>query len=277
LELSFERRSTRAGLVKLPDISNVYYAMPTPTCGRFPAFLALGVLLALGGCASEEHAPEWRDAADAKHQPPTPIAGHEDFFDGKIGVDLHIGALDLGAAKEAAGVENKNSGAGGGGGGRHRGGGTSGGLGMGGGYGGGGGGGRHQGGSEGESGGSDRPADVRPMMGSMGPAEMIHLQFTNHGSERVVLNIVDFVSPLGNFAVQPEKLTLEPGQSVEVEPMSSRLGGSVTEVEATLVLHLAGKTEKKVIVLRAVPLPGDQPGQTPAGQQAETVPPAPGK
>lgn len=115
------------------------------------------------------------------------------------------------------------------------------------------------------------------MMGSMGPAEMIHLQFTNHGSERVVLNIVDFVSPLGNFAVQPEKLTLAPGESLEVEPMSSRLGGSVTEVEVTLGLHLAGKMEKKVIVLRAVSVPGDQSGQTPARQQAGTVPPTPGK
>ena len=89
------------------------------------------------------------------------------------------------------------------------------------------------------------------MMGSMGPAEMIHLQLTNHGTERINVNIVDFVSPLGNFAVQPEKLTLEPGQSVEVEPMTSRLGGAVTEVEATLVLRLAGKTEKKIVVLRA--------------------------
>ena len=116
-----------------------------------------------------------------------------------------------------------------------------------------GGGGPHHGGPEGGFGGDERPAGAPPMMGSMGPAEMIKLQFTNHGTEQVVLNIVDFVSPLGNFAVQPDRLVLTPGQSAEVEPMSSRLGGSVTEVEATLILHLAGKTEKKVIVLRAVP------------------------
>jgi len=127
-----------------------------------------------------------------------------------------------------------------------------GGMGMGGGHEGGGGG-RHRGGAEAEAGGGEPPGGFRPMMGATGPAELIHLQFTNHGSERVVLNIVDFASVLGNFAVQPEKLTLEPGQSMEVEPMSSRLGGSIIEVEATLVLHLAGKTEKKIVVLRAVP------------------------
>ena len=143
--------------------------------------------------------------------------------------------------------------------------------------GGGGGGGRYRHEGENEPTGIERPEGDRQIMGAMGPAEMIHLQFTNHGTERVELNIVDFVSPLGNFAVQPEKLILEPGQSLEVEPMTSRLGGSVTEVEATLVLHIRGRTEKKTIVLRAVPMPGDGPGQTPAGQQAGTVPAAPGK
>ena len=93
---------------------------------------------------------------------------------------------------------------------------------------------------------------------------MIHLQFTNHSPERVVLDIVDFVSPLGNFAVQPEKLTLDPGQAVETEPMSSQLAGSLAEADATLVLHLAGRTEKKVVVLRAVP--GGIPPEEPAAQ-----------
>lgn len=241
--------------------------MSTPTCGRFPVFFALGLLLALGGCASGEPAPERRDATGPKRPPPTPIAGHEDFFDGRIGADLRVGTLDLGAAKEAAGLDNKNGGAGGGR--RHGGGGISmNGIGGGGGGGmGGGGGGRYRREAGGESSGVERPEGVRQILGGMGPAEMIHLQFTNHGTGRVELNIVDFVSPLGNFAVQPGKLILEPGQTLEVEPMTSRLGGSVTEVEATLVLHVPGRTEKKTIVLRAVP------GGTP-----EPAPPAtPGK
>jgi len=236
--------------MKLPPGLDVYHAMPTPTCGRFTVFLALGLLLALGGCASEEHAPERRDAGP-RRKPPAPIAGQENFFDGKIGVDLRVGAWDLGAAKAEAGLANQD------GGGRRHGGGMGGGLSMSGiggarDVGGAGGGGRHHGGPEGKPGGGERPEGARPMMGSMGPAEMIHLQFTNRGTERAVLNIVDFVSPLGNFAVRPETLTLEPGQSLEVEPMSSRLGGPVTEVEATLVLQVAGKTEKKTVVLRAV-------------------------
>jgi hypothetical protein len=91
------------------------------------------------------------------------------------------------------------------------------------------------------------------MMGSMEPPVMIHLQFTNHGTEQVELGIVDFVSALGNFAVQPEKLTLAPGQSIETEPMSSQLAGSLTEIPTTLVLRLGNQSDKKVFVLHAVP------------------------
>ena len=108
------------------------------------------------------------------------------------------------------------------------------------------------------------------MMGGMGRPVMIHLRFTNQGATPVTLTIDDFTSPLGNFAVQPEKLVLEPGQSLETEPMSSQLGGALSEANATLVLRLGPQAEKKTFTLHA--LPDDRPGQTPAGQQARTVP-----
>ena len=109
------------------------------------------------------------------------------------------------------------------------------------------------------------------MMGSMAPPMMIHLRFTNQSPDRLVVLIDDFSSPLGNFAVRPEKLTLDPGQSLETEPMSSRLGDSLAETEATLVLRVGGQAEKKVIVLRAVateskPAAGQTP--PPAADQA---------
>ncbi len=117
------------------------------------------------------------------------------------------------------------------------------------------------------------------MMGSMGPALMIHLRFTNHGAGRVQLRIDDFSSPLGNFAVQPEVLALDPGQSLETEPMSSRLAAGLSETDATLVLRVGEKAEKKIISLRAVPgaTPGDAaaPGNAPLPAQAGTGKPGP--
>jgi hypothetical protein len=95
------------------------------------------------------------------------------------------------------------------------------------------------------------------MMGGGRPV-MIHLRFTNHGTAAVELQIADFVSPLGNFVVRPEKLTLEPGQSLETEPMTSQLAGAFSEVTATLVLRLDGRAEKKSFPLKAAADPTAQ-------------------
>lgn len=84
------------------------------------------------------------------------------------------------------------------------------------------------------------------------PPVMIHLRFTNHGPARAELLVADFLSPLGNFVVEPEKLALEPEQTVEVEPMTSRLVGDISSATVTLALRLAGQGEKKNIVLNVV-------------------------
>jgi len=88
-------------------------------------------------------------------------------------------------------------------------------------------------------------------MGS--PPVMIHLRFTNNGPEKADLIIADFLSPLGNFAVRPDKLALEPGQSLEVDPMTSRLAGEVTGGEITLSLKLGKETETKTVTLEPKP------------------------
>ena len=113
---------------------------------------------------------------------------------------------------------------------------------------------------------------ARPMMGGgMGRPVMIHLRFTNRGPAPVTLRIDDFVSPLGNFAVRPEQLALEPGQALEPEPMTSQLAGAFTEVDATLVLRLGAKGEKKTFTLHAVPEPDKDPAK------AKDEPAAPAK
>ncbi|MDI1336281.1 MAG: hypothetical protein PSU94_08890 [Lacunisphaera sp.] len=270
--------------------------VPTHLC-RLTA-LPLVVLLVCAGCSSDP-GPGERHAgfAGARSKPPPPLAGQEKFFDGQILAEIKVGT---------DGVPEVDSSEGGGsrGGGENRGrhgGGGSGGLniaGSGGAVGGnvsggipfGGGGGHGRRGGNGENGGGGPAAGPRPVMGGgLGRPVMIHLRFTNRGPEALALHIDDFVSPLGNFAVRPEKLVLEPGQSLETEPMSSQLAGQFSEADATLVLRLGAKAEKKTFTLHA--LPGDlsrdagratDPGLAAAsnkvpgplaGQQAGTVPP----
>jgi len=95
---------------------------------------------------------------------------------------------------------------------------------------------------------------------------MIHLRFTNNGTAKAELLIADFLSPLGNFVVEPEKLSLEPGQTIEVEPMTSRLAGEISGATVTLALRLAGQGEKKNVVLVIVPEPTPE---TPTGNPVQ--------
>jgi hypothetical protein len=201
----------------------------------------VALLVLLAGCAGEGS-----HRGGPRTPPPPPLAGEESFFNGQITAELKVGAR--------VGFDGKDGekGPGNGGGGHHNG--PGGGrfhMGMG----GGGMGGGHMGGRpEGGPFDSDRAPAMRGGMGMAagagGPPMMIHLRFINHGTEAAELLVMDFLSPLGNFVVQPEKVSLAPGEAVEVEPMTSRLAGEVSDTGVTLALHLHGKTEKKTIVLR---------------------------
>ena len=223
---------------------------PWMRAGLVPA--AMVFILFAAGCESEPR-PSRREG-----QPPrrafAAMAGREEFFSGQILAEVHVGT---------EGMPEVRPGERGGGGGRDRGGpgvgpqgggrsrvNLSGALGLG-------------GNVSGEARhdtpigrGGERPARegggrLRPdSMGGGGRPVMIHLRFTNRGAAAVELRITDFVSPLGNFVVRPEKLTLEPGASVEVEPMTSQLAGSFIETVATVVLRVGDKVERKSFPLK---------------------------
>jgi len=220
----------------------------TPALRLLPgAALAAASLLIVAGCASDR--PE-RPAAARNLKPPPPMGGEETFFDGRITAELRTGAGfgDAGKPDDAKAD----------GGGRHGGGGFR----MG-----GGGGGRHGrgGGGGGEGGGGgpsvgdaieqDQINNIRRAAASGGPPVFIHLRFTNHGTAHADVLVADFLSELGNFVVQPEKLSLDPGQSAEVEPMTSRLAAAVEQVDVTLALRLDGRGERKTITLHQLPAP----------------------
>jgi hypothetical protein len=211
------------------------------------------------GCSSDD-----RPARGSRDRPPRmqvvpTMVGRETFFAGRIIAEVRVGAMagfDRSGDGESGGPrEGRPRRGGGGGGGFTMGGGIGGAEGrMGGG----------PGGREGTpAGGEDgRPASgQRLAMATNAPPVAIHLRFTNTGSVLVDLQIVDFLSPLGNFVVHPPQLKLEPGQSLEVEPMASRLGGDTTAAEVSLALRLEGTDESKKVILQpeAVAKPADTP------------------
>ncbi len=224
--------------------------IPTPS---HPARVAPGLflcaaLLLAAGCASDDDRPPSREAGKHREHFPT-MAGQETFFKGGLTAEILVGAMtgfDRGGDGTAMGGEH---------GGRRHGGGGMHMSGMG------GGGGRRHGGGDGEA----RPGDDDPNraqsqatrrasnMGS--PPVMIHLRFVNNGAEKLDVVIADFLSPLGNFVVQPEKFSLDPGQALTAEPMTSRLAGEPGGGEITLSLKAGGVTETKTITLALQPEP----------------------
>lgn len=217
-------------------------------------------LLLLGFAACEGERP---------HRPPPSAMGPNDsggpaviqrmeargmFFDGRIEIEAMLAPAGM---KWSRDVESS----GGGGGGRQgRGGGFRGGFGMGGGgMGGGRGGGRSRGGG-GEGGppgggAEDSVQRAPPIRASNQPPIQLRLRLTNHGEAPADVEVVDFNSALGNFVVQPPKITVKPGESVEAEPMVSRLGISTDEIPLTVKLHVSGRTEQQVLTLRAIKEP----------------------
>lgn len=241
--------------------------------GLTPA--AMSLILLAAGCSSDPGPGEGRGQAAAHRKPPTPMAGHENFFDGQILAEIRVGTDGVPNVAPGEKSGGGGSGGGGGGGGHRRGGGGQ--MSMGGGGGGGfggnvsgnmpfGGGGEGRG-HYGDGEGGPGPGPRMGGMGGGGRPVMIHLRFTNQGTAPVTLTIDDFVSPLGNFAVRPEQLTIEPGQTLEPEAMTSQLAGAFSEVDATLVLHLGGKGEKKTFHLSPVKPPADAAPDAPPPQE----------
>jgi hypothetical protein len=208
---------------------------------------ALAAILFISGCRSETAGP--RPAGPRRAF--TPMAGQETFFDGQIRAEIHVGTEGMPEIHPGGGGDERPAGPRGG---RRRGSGqmsvAGGAAGIG---------GNISGGVPfGEGGGRPRGGGIPgagPRMGATGGRPvMIHLRFANLTDGTIELRISDFVSPLGNFAVRPEKLMIDPGQSIETEPMTSQLAGAFTEAPATLVLHHRGKAEKKTFPLRPQPV-----------------------
>ena len=96
------------------------------------------------------------------------------------------------------------------------------------------------------------------------PGALMQLRLENTSAATVVVEIRDVISDLGNFAVRPSTVTLGPGQTLETDPMLSKLGVDSYSVPVTITLRAGGQTETKTLTLQVVnpsttpPLNGSQ-------------------
>jgi hypothetical protein len=198
---------------------------------------------------------------------PKPMDADAMFFGGQIEAEAMLAKSDAvwrnpGASEPEAGTGERRGGGGGGGGGR-RGGGGGGGR-----RGGGGGGGRGRGeDTESASRDAESPSRGPTLRVSNAPPVQLRLRLTNHGSVAAVVEVIDFNSDLGNFVVEPKKMTLPPGEPTEADPMISRLGvPAVEEIPIVVRMRVNGKIEQQTLKLRPriePPLPAPSAGTNP--------------
>lgn len=211
-----------------------------------------GALLALilASCASENRPTRGEHA-----KPPPPSIGEATYFSGQLIATVRVG-VEMQRTEDATGDRPRGD--------RPSGGrrGEGGGMRFGGSAGGGGGGGPgHFGGGEGGGRPGDMPGGApdeagrgRVAAAGGGRPFAIHVQVKNTTPSAVEVSATDFASPLGNFVVFPDKLTIPAGEMAEFTPMTAFISGDLPdEMPVNLTLAYAGKAQKIAIILRPQP------------------------
>lgn len=88
--------------------------------------------------------------------------------------------------------------------------------------------------------------------GSPLPPVTLRLALSNPTPQPIEVDISEVNSDLGNFAVQPEKLTIPAGKSAEPYPMNSQLGLIGDNFPVKVSLRIGGKTESQTITVKSL-------------------------
>ena len=223
-----------------------------PSLACFFAGAALASFVA--GCESQPERHGHHNDGDSAEPAARPIVmeGTAVFFDGRLAASVSL-TRGIGSApgdKPGGGSGDNNGGGGGGG----RGGGMGGGRGgMG-------------GGSPADFEGGEAPRRGGGQFGSPMPPVTLCLSVANKAQDGAPLEveIVDFDSDLGNFALKPDHVSLAPGQTGGPGSVVSRLGVTSAEIPVKVTLRLAGKKETQSVVLRPKTVSDAPPTQAPA-------------
>ncbi len=89
-------------------------------------------------------------------------------------------------------------------------------------------------------------------IGSPLPPVTLHLRVENLSEKKLAVEIDDFSSDLGNFAVQPGTLVLEPFKASEPDPMISQLGVTSDEIPVRVTLKMGGVKETRTVLVRSL-------------------------
>jgi hypothetical protein len=99
-------------------------------------------------------------------------------------------------------------------------------------------------------------SDGMTEVGNTVPPVTLHLLLTNHDTQPLTVRLLDFVSDLGNFALDPDTLTIAPGETVEPTKMVSNLGVNSDEIPFTVTLKLGSERETRIVKVRNLSIPG---------------------
>jgi hypothetical protein len=94
-------------------------------------------------------------------------------------------------------------------------------------------------------------ADAKVFAGNPVPPVTLNLIVTNNTAEQVTVRLIDFNSDLGNFAIDPDTLTIEPGQSAESTPMVSDLGVSSDVIPFTVTIKMGTAKDSRTVSVRS--------------------------
>ena len=100
---------------------------------------------------------------------------------------------------------------------------------------------------------------AKAAVGSPKTPVTLHLKIENKSKQIASVDVLDFESDLGNFAVHPELLSVAPEQVSEPDPMISQLGVTSDEIPVKVSLKMAGKTETQTVLVKNLlenPAPG---------------------
>ena len=79
----------------------------------------------------------------------------------------------------------------------------------------------------------------------------VRVSLANKSSARVQMDVYEVRSILGTFGVRPNRLTIEPGQTVELDPMRSSIEERFEMIQAFVQVRHAGRRETVEVTLTA--------------------------
>jgi len=89
-------------------------------------------------------------------------------------------------------------------------------------------------------------------VGSPMPPVTLHLRIENISGATQSVEVLDFDSDLGNFAVHPALLAVAPTQIAEPDPMISQMGVTSNNIPIKVTLRMDGAKETQTIIVKAL-------------------------